>query len=264
MKLRIKHAQQLLAEAAQRYANDEHARLNHFLKNFPFEASIGRRRYVSEKRQTEIGNILHLCLRELKEMRLPVMCLSQLKRKSGLKLVKKWQERGLAVGTIEDRISVLRKFLDLVDRGSVLPRGQEWRVARKHAGLAVRSADRPSSIRDWRASLTSTAVPADDTVVPAPWSDLAVGRSPLNVPVEVAPRSATAEPSSAKSLAAAAGGRRNRPIRPISTSTRSGVSSLCSSAMNSDVRRTPSARAFKILRLTLTLCLRSNSGMSGL
>lgn len=150
MKIRIKQAQQVLAEAAQRYANDEHARLNHFLKNFPLEASTGRPRFVGEKRRTEIGNILHLCLRELKEMRRPVMCLSQLKRKSCLKLLEKWQKRGLAVGTIEDRISVLRKFLDLVDRGSVLPRGQEWRAARKSAGLAVRSrSELPQMKKGW-------------------------------------------------------------------------------------------------------------------
>ena len=151
MKIRIKQAQQLLAEAAQRYPKDEHARLNHFLANFRFEASIGRPRFVSQKRQTEIGNTLHLCLRELGEMRRPVLCLSHLKRKSALELLKKWQEQGLAVGTIEDRISVLRKLLDLVGRSNVLPRGREWKAVRKGAGLAVRSrSELPQMKKGWQ------------------------------------------------------------------------------------------------------------------
>ena len=139
MKIRVKQFSNVHADAARRYPNDEHARLNHILANIPFEADIGRPRFVSNKRMTEIGNTLHLCLRELKEMRLPVGCLSEAKRKSLLKLIGRWQKNGLTAGTIEDRISILRKFLRLCGRPDVLPSGREWAEIRRNAGLSVKA-----------------------------------------------------------------------------------------------------------------------------
>lgn len=100
-------------------------------------AAIGRPRLLGAKRMKEFGAALKLSVADLRNAGVPIQNLSDLGQKQVVTLVRFWGEKGLAEGTIADRVSVLRRFLQLVGKQDAVPVGVEWRGKLQSKGIVA-------------------------------------------------------------------------------------------------------------------------------
>ena len=127
----------LLRDACRRHANDPHRQLNHFLQKAVLPAATGRQREVSQKTRTDFGEILHRALHELKEERCPVHSLAELGRSHAIALVGRWSRQENTAGTIQTKLSFLRRFLTLIGKPDAVPKGRTWTSLLKTSGVDI-------------------------------------------------------------------------------------------------------------------------------
>lgn len=141
--------QDVLLEVRKGRAGDALAQCVRFLdkvRKRGIPAAIGRRRVLGEKRATEFGNTLMLSIADLYNARMPIQNLSDIGQKQVVALVRYWGEKALSEGTIADRVSVLRRFLQLVNKQDAVPTGVIWRNKLRQSGVIAGTIGRPSVI----------------------------------------------------------------------------------------------------------------------
>lgn len=90
-------------------------------------AAQGTARSLSEKRKTEIGNALMRMVKDSAAARCPIQNIDLVTLPQVVALVRFWvNTKRLSVGTINDRISSIRKYLELVGSRTVIPTREEW------------------------------------------------------------------------------------------------------------------------------------------
>lgn len=116
----------LFAAACARHPGNPQAQFATYLAGAVMPAATGRRREVSDKTRTDYGDTLKALPALLRALRRPLQNASELGRAHVLALLRHWEQQGHAEGTIQWRLSLLRRFFTLVGRPQVLPAGAAW------------------------------------------------------------------------------------------------------------------------------------------
>lgn len=122
----------VLARVTKAHPNDPKKQLAAFLREFVIKSGTGRVRPVSEVTSTRYVESLMLVIDELREERVAIRNLGELGKTHVLKLIDRWLRTGLSSGTIQNKISYLRRFLTFIGKETLIPRGEklkEWLTA---------------------------------------------------------------------------------------------------------------------------------------
>jgi len=117
---------QTLAKATKRHPDDPKAQAAYFADNQPLTAATGRRREVSNKTQTDFYDTLIRGTVELRAEGMPIRNLNELGQAHIICLMRRWIAAGQAAATITTKLSFFRKFLTLIGKPQVIPRGAAW------------------------------------------------------------------------------------------------------------------------------------------
>lgn len=117
---------QALAKAIKRHPNDPKAQAAFFSDNQPLVAATGRRREVSNKTQTDFYDILIRGTAELRAEGMSIRNLNEIGQAHVICLLRRWIQAKQMPATITTKLSVFRKFLTLIGKPQVIPRGSAW------------------------------------------------------------------------------------------------------------------------------------------
>lgn len=134
---------QLMTRVQEKHKGDPRSQIAAFLQEAILLAAIGRRRPLSEKTLSDYGNVLQQCITDLAQMRVHIENISDLGQRQVIRLVKFWGEKKHAEGTIQGRVSIIRRFLNCIGAASQIPTGRAWKhlllQSKIEAGTLVRS-----------------------------------------------------------------------------------------------------------------------------
>lgn len=162
----------LMMSIRAKHRGDPRKQVAVFLGEAILLAANGRRREVSEKTRTDYGKILQQCITDLAERRVYIENISDLTQKQVLNLVRYWGEQKHAEGTIQWRVSILRRFLSWIGKDNVVPKGKIWRQTLRQNGIEAGTVGRsylPTMPKGWvdlgiDAKKVIEAVRAEDAV----------------------------------------------------------------------------------------------------
>lgn len=131
----------IAAKAVETYAGNALGQAAYYLEaasSRGIPAKTGRSRNVSEKRLTEIGGALKKAIADSTKARAPIVDITKITQSQVIALVRYWHVKcQLKTGTINDRVSVLRVFHELIGRPGVIPERQEWQEILRRHGIAL-------------------------------------------------------------------------------------------------------------------------------
>jgi integrase len=125
----------VLARVQKKHRGDPHAQVSMFLREFSIYAGVGRRRPVSQRTSTNYRVVMHQVLDELRHLRMGVQNLGEIGQKHVIRLTKHWQACKQAPATIQNKVSVMRRFLTMVGKPNAIPQRDEWRHALNTHGV---------------------------------------------------------------------------------------------------------------------------------
>ncbi|MBT9464539.1 tyrosine-type recombinase/integrase [Hydrogenophaga sp.] len=109
------------------YANDPHKQMANFLDGLDPQAFIGRVRSVSHLTETRFGQTLKRMIGELSELNMPIQRIDQVSRRHVAALVVRWvNEEKQVAATVNNKVSFIRKFCELIGKVGAIPKGEEW------------------------------------------------------------------------------------------------------------------------------------------
>lgn len=144
---------QLFEQACARHCGNPQGQFAWYLAHAAVPAATGRRRQVSDKTRTDYGATLKALPAQLRALRRPLQNASEFGQPHVLALVRHWGEQGHSEGTIQWRVSLLRRFFTLVGRPQALPAGARWRALLRAHGISAGTLGRShvaSSPKGWR------------------------------------------------------------------------------------------------------------------
>ncbi|WP_084382966.1 integrase domain-containing protein [Curvibacter delicatus] len=113
----------VLARVKRRHPTNPKAQVTMFFDEFVLKAGTGRDRPVSERtRSSYVQNLIGM-LDELRECNAVVRNLDELGSKHALHLMRLWKLKAFSAGTIEWKLSILRRFLTFIGKGHLIPTG---------------------------------------------------------------------------------------------------------------------------------------------
>ena len=127
----------VLDAAIKRHPGDPKKQSAYFLENFVIRSGTGRNRNVSHNTQTAYGDCMAGAINDLQSQRAAISNLSELGRAHIIVLVKYWIRLHHSGSTIENKISVLRRFMCFWGKEGVIPRGQELKDILNKNGIEV-------------------------------------------------------------------------------------------------------------------------------
>ena len=127
----------VLERAQQRYKRNPKAQMAMFFGEFTLRAGTGRARPVSERTRTLYADELIRMLDELRELRAGVQDIGEIGKSHAIKLIKHWGSKGQAASTIQNKISILRRFLTFVGKDSAIPKGQDLKTWLNQQGVTA-------------------------------------------------------------------------------------------------------------------------------
>lgn len=126
-----------LARAQQRYKKNPKAQMAMFFGEFTLRAGTGRARPVSERTRSLYADELIRMLDELRELRAGVQDISEIGKSHAVKLIKHWGQRGQAASTIQNKISILRRFLTFIGKDTAVPKGEALKTWLNQQGVTT-------------------------------------------------------------------------------------------------------------------------------
>lgn len=127
----------VLQRAQQRYKRNPKAQMAMFFGEFTLRAGTGRARPVSERTRTVYADELIRMLDELSELRAGVQEIGEIGKIHAVKLIKHWGSKGQAAATIQNKISILRRFLTFIGKDSAIPKGEELKTWLNRQGVTA-------------------------------------------------------------------------------------------------------------------------------
>ena len=127
----------VLQRAQQRYKRNPKAQMAMFFGEFTLRAGTGRARPVSERTRTVYADELIRMLDELSELRAGVQEIGEIGKSHAVKLIKHWGARGQAASTIQNKISILRRFLTFIGKDSAIPKGEDLKTWLNRQGVTA-------------------------------------------------------------------------------------------------------------------------------
>jgi|JI6StandDraft_1071083.scaffolds.fasta_scaffold16214_3 site-specific recombinase XerC len=126
-----------LERAQKRYKKNPKAQMAMFFGEFSLRAGTGRARPVSERTRTLYADELIRMLDELREVRAGVQDISEIGKTHAVKLIKHWGQRGQAASTIQNKISILRRFLTFIGKDTAIPKGEALKTWLNQQGVTA-------------------------------------------------------------------------------------------------------------------------------
>lgn len=127
----------VLQDAQKRHPNDPKKQVAYFMENFVIKSGTGRPRPVSEGTRTSYSEGLIGAINDLRVERAAISNLGELGRSHLIILTKCWVKAGQSGATIENKISVLRRFLCFWGKAGVIPKGQTLKTLLNQEGMEV-------------------------------------------------------------------------------------------------------------------------------
>lgn len=132
------------------YPDDPRTQISEFLARVPLLAAIGRSREVAETTRSHVGSILNQVVTDLQARRVHLHKIGELSQKQVINLVKYWKEAQHTDGTIQWRISILRRFLTQIGKPDVIPKGRPWeRILAQHGIVLGHRSSLPDLPKGW-------------------------------------------------------------------------------------------------------------------
>lgn len=166
----------VLARVEKAHPNDPKKQLAAFLRDFVIKSGTGRVRPVSAVTSTRYTENLMLMIDELRAERAAIRNLGEFGKTHAVKLIGAWVRDGLSAGTIQNKISYMRRFLTFVGKENLVPRGaqlKEWMTAN---GIQPRSRapswpgpPRPGTKTMWTCSRSSSRSRPNAPSQPSSW-----------------------------------------------------------------------------------------------
>jgi len=127
----------VLERAQHRYKRNPKAQMAMFFGEFTLRAGTGRARPVSERTRTLYADELIRMLDELREVRAGVQDIGEIGKSHAVNLIKHWTTKGHAASTIQNKISILRRFLTFIGKDSAIPKGQDLKTWLNRQGITA-------------------------------------------------------------------------------------------------------------------------------
>ncbi|MDO9134002.1 tyrosine-type recombinase/integrase [Hydrogenophaga sp.] len=109
------------------YPNDPQKQMAIFLDGLDPQSFIGRERSVSHLTETRFGQTLKRMIGELSELNMPIQRIDQVSRRHAAALVVRWlNEEKQCAATVNNKVSFIRKFCELIGKVGAIPKGEEW------------------------------------------------------------------------------------------------------------------------------------------
>ena len=126
-----------LERAQKKHKKNPKAQMAMFFGEFTLRAGTGRARPVSERTRSLYADELIRMLDELRELRAGVQDISEIGKTHAIKLIKHWGQRGQAASTIQNKISILRRFLTFIGKDSAIPKGESLKTWLNQQGITT-------------------------------------------------------------------------------------------------------------------------------
>lgn len=117
----------VISRILKKHPGNPHEQVSMFLREFVIHAGVGRKRPVSAATSTKYRHVLHSILNDLRTYKMPVQNISEIGRAHAMKLVAGWMKDGLSAATIQNRISIMRRFLQFMGKTQAIPEHNQWR-----------------------------------------------------------------------------------------------------------------------------------------
>jgi site-specific recombinase XerD len=113
-------------EAIKAHPNDPLRQMTRFLSDLDLQAFKGRQRQVSYRTETSFGRTLKNATQELRKVRMPIQRIDQIGRSHALALAVYWaNELGHSASTIQNKLTNIRKFCELIGKTGAVPKKDE-------------------------------------------------------------------------------------------------------------------------------------------
>jgi integrase len=136
--------QDLLRIIEHKYPNDARRQTVEWMEEAaPFiPAAKGTYRTISQRRQEAFFGNIQVTISTMRKLRMPLANLSDMNRKRMVACVDYWwNEQDLEVGTINDRVSVIRRFMAMVGKPDTIPSDAVWRRVLQDNGIDLPKRD---------------------------------------------------------------------------------------------------------------------------
>ncbi|MES2361180.1 MAG: integrase domain-containing protein [Pseudomonadota bacterium] len=127
----------VLQRAQRQHKKNPKAQMAMFLREFNIRAGTGRGRRISERTQTHYSDELMRIVDELRELQVGVQDIGEIGKTHAVKLIKHWGSKGQAAATIQNKISILRRFLTFIGKASAVPKGQDLKTWLNRQGVTA-------------------------------------------------------------------------------------------------------------------------------
>lgn len=126
----------LLDEAcAGKRAHDVKAQLNYLYANGILVAGIGLEREVGHETSTKHSESMENVFGDLRALGMNLKDVRHLSRKHVVALCKYWISQGQVPATVQTKVSIMRRFLTLIGKPEVMPKGPAWTRILREAGI---------------------------------------------------------------------------------------------------------------------------------
>ena len=113
-------------EAINAHPSDPLRQMTRFLSDLDLQAFKGRQRQVSHRTETSFGRTLKNAIQELRKIRMPIQRIDQIGRSHALALAVYWaNELGHSASTIQNKLTNIRKFCELIGKTGAVPKKDE-------------------------------------------------------------------------------------------------------------------------------------------
>jgi site-specific recombinase XerD len=126
-----------LERAQKRHKKNPKAQMAMFFGEFALRAGTGRARPVSERTRSLYADELIRMIDELRELRAGIQDIGELGKTHAVKLIKHWGAREQAASTIQNKISILRRFLTFIGKDTAIPKGHDLKTWLNQQGVTA-------------------------------------------------------------------------------------------------------------------------------
>lgn len=143
-------------DAIKAHPNDPARQMVHFLDDLDLQSFIGRKRVVAEKTRTAFGSTLKNVVNDLKKLNMHIQRIDEIGRRHAVALAAYWaNELGHSSSTIQNKLTVIRKFCELIGKKGAIPKREELYEALEAKGVeksAVTRAQVTHGSKSWKAA----------------------------------------------------------------------------------------------------------------
>lgn len=127
----------VLSRVQKRHPNNPKQQAAMFFGEFVITAGTGRMRPISARTSTTYSDGFMRMLDDLRDDNAQIRNLGELGKTHALRLISYWQKQGQSVGTIQNKISRLRRFLTFIGKPQVVPTGSALKELLEQKGISL-------------------------------------------------------------------------------------------------------------------------------